>query len=139
MTKEEDPFRHGRAHYRIAEPLITFYEAVMRPAWTRLERRQPERAWSQGRQRFLAQVVGPHFEFLCREFALDVDDDVFGGSPGLVAAGTVAEPGRRTQIQLDVVALAPAVPGEPRRVLSLGEAKWGETMTARHLDRLRRA
>lgn len=139
IAREADPFRHGRAHYRIAEPLITFYEAVMRPAWTRLERRQAARAWSDARQRFLAQVVGPHFESLCREYALDVDDGRFGGTPGEVFAGTVADPERRSQIELDVVVFAPAAPGEPRRVLSLGEAKWGETITGRHLDRLRRA
>ncbi|MPZ25652.1 MAG: ATP-binding protein [Micromonosporaceae bacterium] len=139
IVREADPFRHGRAHYRIAEPLITFYEAVMRPAWTRLERRQTVRAWSEARQRFLAQVVGPHFESLCREYALDVDDGSFGGTPGDVVAGTVADPERRSQIQLDVVVFAPAVPGEPGRILSLGEAKWGEAMTGRHLDRLRRA
>ncbi|MGH3848747.1 MAG: hypothetical protein ACRDR6_07850 [Pseudonocardiaceae bacterium] len=34
---------------------------------------------------------------------------------------------------------APAGPGEPRRILSLGEAKWGEALGTRHLDRLRRA
>jgi hypothetical protein len=139
VTREEDPFRHGRAHYRIAEPLITFYEAVMRPAWTRLERRQAGRAWSEARQRFQAQVVGPHFESLCRAYALDVDDEVFGGTPDEVAAGTVADPVQRSQIQLDVVVFAPAVPGEPRRILSLGEVKWGEVMSRRHLDRLRRA
>jgi hypothetical protein len=83
--------------------------------------------------------VGPHFESLCREYALDVEDAYFGGAPGDVAAGTVADPARRTQIQLDVVVLAPAAPGEPRRIPSLGEAKWGETMTTRHLERLRRA
>jgi uncharacterized protein len=139
VVREEDPFRHGRGYYRIAEPLVTFYEAVMRPAWTRLERRQPERAWSLAKQRFQSQVVGPHFELLCREFAIDADDEVFGDTPGSVAAGTVADPDRRTQIQLDVVVLAPAEPGKRTRVLSLGEAKWGETMTPRHLDRLGRA
>jgi hypothetical protein len=139
VMREEDPFRHGRAHYRIAEPLITFYEAVMRPAWTQLERRQSTRAWSQARQRFLAQVVGPHFEFLCREWALDLDEPVFGGVPGTVAAGTVADPERRTQIQLDVVVLAPAGAGEAPRILSLGEVKWGEVMSGRQLERLRRA
>lgn len=35
--------------------------------------------------------------------------------------------------------LGPGVPGEPRRVLSLGEAKWGDVMDVRHVDRLRRA
>jgi hypothetical protein len=33
----------------------------------------------------------------------------------------------------------PEVPGEPPRVLSLGEAKWGEVMTPAHVRRLRRA
>jgi hypothetical protein len=111
----------------------------MRPAWTGLERRQAARVWSGAKQRFLAQVVGPHFEPLCREYALDVDDEVAGGSPGRVAAGTVADPVHRTQIQLGVVVFAPPAPGEPRRIRSLGEAKWGDTMTRRHLDRLRRA
>ena len=35
--------------------------------------------------------------------------------------------------------LAPARPGEPRQVISLGEAKWGKVMTLRHVERLRRA
>lgn len=35
--------------------------------------------------------------------------------------------------------LGPGVAGEPRRVLSLGEAKWGDIMDTRHIERLRRA
>ena len=58
---------------------------------------------------------------------------------GEVSAGTVTDPGGRAQIEVDVAVLGPGVPGEPRRILSLGEAKWGETMDSRHLDRLRRA
>jgi hypothetical protein len=139
VAREEDPFRHGRASYRIAEPLITFYEAVMRPAWPRLERRQASRAWAESTQRFRAQVVGPHFEALCREYAFDAGDELFGGVVAEVAAGTVADPARRTQIQLDVAVLAPASPGEPRRILSVGEVKWGDRLTGRHLARLRRA
>lgn len=139
VAREPDAFRHGRAHYRIAEPLITFYEAVMRPSWTRLERRQASRAWSEAKPRFGSHVVGPHFEALCREYAFDADDELFGGPPGEVAAGTVADPQRRTQLQVDVVVFAPPSPGKPRQVRSLGEAKWGEQMTLRHLDRLRRA
>jgi hypothetical protein len=43
------------------------------------------------------------------------------------------------QIEVDVAVLGPGGPGEPRRVLSLGEAKWGEVMDTRQVDRLRRA
>ena len=45
----------------------------------------------------------------------------------------------RTQIEIDVCVLAPPEPGERRRILSLGEAKWGEAMTPRHAARLARA
>jgi hypothetical protein len=43
------------------------------------------------------------------------------------------------QIQVDVAVLGPEVAGEPQRVLSLGEAKWGKIMTPGHTRRLRRA
>lgn len=139
ITKEADPFRRGRSVYRVAEPLIEFYEAVMRPEWTRLERLDPAGAWRNSQSRFLSQVVGPHFETLCREWALDATEDVFGELPGEVAAGTIADPGRRTQIEVDVAVLSAAWPGERRRVLSLGEAKWDKRLGMRHLARLRRA
>jgi hypothetical protein len=33
ITHEMDAFRKNRSTYRIAEPLLTFYHAIMRPAW----------------------------------------------------------------------------------------------------------
>ncbi|HVK20431.1 MAG TPA: ATP-binding protein [Actinokineospora sp.] len=138
VAREPDLFRSNRYRYRIAEPLITFYEAIMRKRWSELERRRAERVWADSRRTFTSKVVGPHFEQLCREFAADVDEDFFGGSPSEVGAGVVNDPGNRTQIEIDVVVLAP--PGDgPRGVLSLGEVKWGETMGVGHIARLTRA
>ncbi|MGH3179361.1 MAG: AAA family ATPase [Streptosporangiaceae bacterium] len=37
LVKEADLFRSGRARYRIAEPLVTFYQAIMSREWARLE------------------------------------------------------------------------------------------------------
>ncbi|MFF4624414.1 AAA family ATPase [Nonomuraea jabiensis] len=139
IAREEDAFRKGRSLYRICEPLIVFYEAVMRREWTRLERGRTEAAWSNSRATFLSQVVGPHFEALCREWAMFAEEEVFGELPGRVAAGVVADPHNRTQIQVDVAVLAQEEPGRPQRILSLGEAKWDKVMTAGHVDRLRRA
>ncbi|MEW1842686.1 ATP-binding protein [Nonomuraea angiospora] len=139
IAREEDAFRKGRSLYRICEPLIVFYEAVMRREWTRLERGRTEAAWSNSRATFLSQVVGPHFEALCREWAMFAEEEVFGELPGRVAAGAVADPHNRTQIQVDVAVLAQEEPGRPQRILSLGEAKWDKVMTAGHVDRLRRA
>lgn len=139
IVRETDPFTRGKPLYRIAEPLIVFYEAIMRRHWTPLERGHQEAAWIGSRAGFLAQVVGPHFEGICRDWAMSAGAGVFGELPSRVAAATVKDPQRKTQIQIDVAVLAPEEPGRPRRILSLGEAKWDRTMTPGHLDRLRRA
>jgi len=140
ITREADPFRKGRSWYRITEPLIVFYEAVMRREWTRLERGDASGAWRNSQATFLAQVVGPHFEAICRDWALSGDAfEWLGEAPGEVAAGVVADPLRRSQIEVDVAVFAPDEPGRPRRVLSLGEAKWDKVMSVGRLERLRRA
>ena len=139
IAHEADPFRKGRSAYYIREPLIAFYEAVMRREWTRLERGDPGGAWRNAQATFFSQVVGPHFESLCREWALDAGGSTFGDWPGMVAAGVVPDPANRTQIQVDVAVLGPDIPGEPPRVLSLGEAKWSKVMTPGHIRRLQRA
>jgi AAA+ ATPase superfamily predicted ATPase len=139
LTREPDLFRSGRSTYRVAEPLLVFYQVVMRPQWGLLESGRAAQVWRSARARFLAQVVGPHFEQLAREHALAAPEGTFAELPGEVGSGLITDPARRTQIQLDVVVLAPAVPGKPRRVLALGEAKWGDVMGKRHVERLRRA
>ena len=60
-------------------------------------------------------------------------------APAQVAATAVGDAAGRTQIQVDVAVRSAGTPDEPGRVLSLGEAKWGETMGLGHLARLRRA
>jgi len=139
LIKEPDLFRSGRARYRIAEPLITFYQAIMSRAWARLELGGAPAVWPGARARFLSQVTGPHFEAICRDYAITAGPGVFGGPPGEVGSGVVADPANRTQIEVDVVVLAQAEPGRPRKILSLGEAKWDRVMDLRHIERLRRA
>jgi hypothetical protein len=70
LTREADVFRAGKSTYRITEPLITFYGAMMRPSWDRLESGQAAEVWARSAERFAAQVAGPHFEALCREYLL---------------------------------------------------------------------
>jgi hypothetical protein len=139
IVREPDMFRGGRPAYRITEPLITFYEAVMRPRWSELELGLAEAVWQAAQRAFSAQVAGPHFETVCRSFATMAGASLFGELPAGVGHGTVNDSGERTQIQVDVAVLAAPAPDEPRRILSLGEAKWGEVMSVRHLTRLARA
>jgi AAA+ ATPase superfamily predicted ATPase len=139
IVREADLFRPGRATYRVTEPLITFYEAIMRPEWFRLESGLAGAVWRDQRADFLSRVVGPHFETLCRSFALHAGAGLFGSPAGEVGSGVVNDSANRTQIQIDVAILAPQEPGRPRRILSLGEAKWGEVMGGHHVERLARA
>ncbi|MER5222757.1 AAA family ATPase [Streptomyces flaveus] len=138
LTVEPDAFRGNRSAYRIAEPLITFHHAVVRPNQTRLTRQSnPAAAWSLSRDTFLSKVVGPHFEHLCREWvAWHAEPDTFGGLPIDVTSGTVADPAARTSHEVDVVVRG-AVGQDHGILLSIGEAKWNKVMDVRHLDRLR--
>ena len=139
LIREPDLFRSGRARYRITEPLITFYQAIMSRDWARLELGGGPTVWRGSQPRFLSQVAGPHFEAICRDYAITADPGAFGGQPGEVGSGVVSDPANRTQIEVDVAVLAPAEHGLPRRVLSLGEVKWDRVMDLRHVERLGRA
>src|SRR3984957_8016793 len=139
LIKEPDLFRSGRARYRIAEPVVTFYQAIMSREWARLELGGGPAVWPGARARFLSQVTGPHFEAICRDYAIAADPAVFGGPPGEVGSGVVSDSANRTQIEIDVAVLAPAEHGRPRKVLSLGEVKWDRVMDLHHVERLRRA
>ncbi len=142
ITREPDAFRDNRSHFRVAEPLVTFYHAVMRPVWADLEHartpRDTERLWQRGQRRFAANVLGPHFEHLCRVWTRHLaPDDLLADHPHRVASGTVNDPTRRTSHEVDVVVLG--LDDDNRQpLLAIGEAKWGEIMGLGHVDRLRR-
>lgn len=137
IRHEPDAFRRNRSAYRIAEPLVSFYHAVMRPNWGDLER--PGRAatvWRRAQTTFRSKVLGPHFETLCREWARwYATADTCGGHPTRVAAGTVNDPAAKTTHEVDV-----AVFGQNNdnheALLAIGEAKWNDPMGLPHLQRL---
>ncbi|MFJ3755379.1 ATP-binding protein [Streptomyces sp. NPDC090080] len=139
LVREADIFRAGKSQYRITEPLITFYEAVMRPAWARLEAGQATEVWAQADRRFAAQVAGPHFEAMCRDYVLGPGRTLLSTSSGEVGSGVVTDPKERRQIQVDVAVVEQGSGGSRPSVALLGEAKWGTVMGVNHLERLARA
>jgi hypothetical protein len=138
LVREADAFRDNRSTYRISEPLVTFYEAVMRAVWGQLERPGAgERVWREAGERFRAQVLGPHFERLCREWAATGD----AWDPHLVARvahGVVNDPSRRTTHEVDLAVVGVPDPGRRPPLLAIGEAKLGQVMGVGHLTRLER-
>lgn len=139
IRRQPDLFRVNRSTYRIAEPMIAFYHAVMRPVWGDLER--PGRAgeiWRRMRQTFASKVVGPHFERLCREWSRwYASTETLGGYQATVGSGAINDSSGRALLEADVVVLGQDGAAPPV-VLALGEAKWNTTMTSGHLERLTR-
>lgn len=148
LRQEPDMLRDNHSVFRVGEPLVTFYHAVMRPAWSELEDGLGDAArigaiWSASAKRFSTSVLGPHFEELCRRSAggfadralFTPTDSVDAPAMVKVGTGTVADPANRSSDEVDVLVLAP--PDESRRrVLSIGEVKWGREMGVRDLRRL---
>lgn len=138
LHRDADVFRANRSTYRIAEPLITFYHAIMRPTWGQLERPgSAARVWQASRRRFVSNVLGPHFEQVCRAWTLHgADPDLIGGLPADVGSGEIHDPATRRNCEVNVVVAG--MPGSGATpLLAIGEAKWNDVMGLGHLDRLR--
>ena len=103
VVREPDAFSENRSTFRIAEPLITFYHAVMRPIWSDLEHtRDASRLWQRSQRRFAGSVLGPHFEQVCRHWTrYFAAEETLGGIPIRVETGTVNDPAARTSHELD--------------------------------------
>ncbi len=139
ITREPDVFRANRTTYHIAEPLITFYHAVMRPIWADLEYgRNTARLWERNRHRFTCNVLGRHLEHVCRFWARYMAPfDLFGAQPNRVGSGNVNDPAKRARHEIDVVVFGGLDGDQAGHLLAIGEAEWGEVMGAAHLARLR--
>jgi uncharacterized protein len=139
LARDVDVFRPGRSVYRISEPLIAFYHAIMRPEWSRLERRgQAAEVWRDSAHRFTANVVGPRFEQVCRDWMQAYAPPEINGVPvSQVGSGLVNDPEQKKSHEIDVAAFGNDAHGK-RVLLAIGEAKWAETIGTGHVARLRR-
>ncbi|MGC3859105.1 ATP-binding protein [Micromonospora chersina] len=140
LLREPDPLRSGRSSYRITEPLITFYQAIMRPAWTALEQRRGGDVWRRSQRRYASAVLGPRFEEMVRQWSLRfADPETLGGLVAEASAATLTDPASRTSHELDLVALGePPLGDGPRPLLAIGEVKWGRQLGKADLERLER-
>lgn len=137
IVREPDAFHARRSTYRIAEPLLAFYHAIMRPEWTDLER--PGLAadvWSRSRTAFHTHVLGPHIEQLartwCRWFA---SAETLGGRRTRIAAGILPDPAKKTSHEIDIVVFGRHSDGT-EQILAIGEVKANTSLGPAHLHRL---
>lgn len=138
LRREKDAFRGNRMIYRIAEPLITFYQAILRPDWAEWEHgRESERLWERRRHRFLSNVVGPHFEEICRNWlSRYAPEDLFAGHITNVGSGLINDPAAKTVHEVDIAVFG-ELPDGSQALLAIGESKWNDVMGAGHVERLR--
>ncbi|OIV38756.1 ATPase [Mangrovactinospora gilvigrisea] len=137
ITREPDAFKDNRTQFRINEPLVTFYHAIMRPIWSDLEHtRDAQPLWQRAQRRFTSNILGPHLEQLCRQWTRhQAPDDLFADHPFRVASAVVNDPANRTSHELDIAAFGLDDDGRSP-LLAIGEVKWGEIMGIGHLERL---
>lgn len=138
LVREPDMLKDNRTTFHIAEPLITFYHGVMRPIWSDLEHtRDATELWARSQRRFTANILGPHFERLCRHWTRYMAPaDLLADYPNRVGAGTVNDPVAKSSHEVDVIVYGLDDNGRSP-ILGIGEVKWNETIGLSHLERLR--
>lgn len=125
IHRDHDLLRPNRPLLRVADPLLRFHFAVLRPDIARYEARQTREAWTDAESRFRSQVLGPHFESLARAWTSRYASvRTLGGRPRSVGFVQVSDPQAKQSFELDVVAEAEGekVDGKPV-LLAVGEAK----------------
>lgn len=132
VARSEDVLGRGRPSYRVADPLLRLYAAVLRPHWEWVERGDPARLAERIIQPWRARVLGPHLEQLARTWARDhASAETLGGLAGKVGWAIVHDRTRRVGHEVDLVVL-----DDGGRVLALGEVKY-RVLTGQDHERLR--
>jgi uncharacterized protein len=118
LIQVPDPLRARRSRYELADPFITFHDAIIQPNRTRIRQRQQRAVWAESAATWCSQVVGPHFERLCREATARYGDEFGLASVSSVGSTAVADAKGRRSHEVDVVATTAS-----GVVVGLGEAK----------------
>ncbi|MGW6395986.1 AAA family ATPase [Streptomyces sp. NPDC055103] len=136
---EPDAFQPGLIHYRIAEPLLAFDHAVIRPHRSDLVdagATEIDEIWRQARSVFERDVAGPHFAQICREWAARfAAAELFGDVPESALSGSLPHTTGEAAI-MDVVVRGRSG-RRPGPLLSIGLVSWSHPMDTPHLERLR--
>lgn len=125
VVRHEDLLAARRPVYRVADPIVHFHHLINRRHRARLEDRQALEVWADASATYRSQIVGPHFESMCR---LWVDryasEETLGGPADRSASVQVNDRRHRQNFELDAVALRcdPQI-GKTKTIQLVGEAK----------------
>lgn len=125
VTRDADLLTQRNPVYRVADPIVRFHKLITRRHQAALEDRKTQEVWEVARDTYRSQIIGPHFESICRRWTeAYASTDTLGGPIGHVRAMQVNDPVQKQKYELDAVALTQASTGRRRRTIQvLGEAK----------------
>lgn len=139
VYRDDDLLRRNRPLLRVADPLVRFHYAVIRPDQSRFDTRRTAEAWADAGDRFRSQVLGPHFEILARDWtAAYASSQTLGGTAKRVGFVKVDVAHEKRGYEIDVTVEGDGrTSGGRTRLLAIGEAKASEReRTTSDLDRL---
>lgn len=140
VVRHEDLFAARRPSYRVADPIVRFNHLINRRHRAWLEDRRALEVWADAAVTYRSQIVGPHFESMCRLWTDRYASDATLGDPaGPSASVQVNDREERQAFELDVVALRRgARASSTKTVQFIGEAKAYElgVDSLERLDRL---
>lgn len=143
VVRDHDLLTTRRPTYRIADPIVRFHHLVTRRHMALLEDRRADDVWSRSVATYRSNVVGPHFESICRRWVNRyASPETLGGPTGPAHRLQINDRDRRRSFELDIAAAAvePVHHGSRRlrvAVQVMGEAK-ATRLDTTDLDRLDR-
>lgn len=138
VVRLDDPIRDQRPLYSLDDPFLQFHYAVLNTHGALLRDRNPDTVWRDRlRASFDSQVRGPVFEAQARTWARRFAASSTIDPASRIGPSSVSIDG--VEHELDMVAAADGPTPARRAITAIGEAKAGETLSLRHLDRLERA
>lgn len=101
VVRTNDPLRIKRSLLDVADPFLRFHYSIIRPNRAALARHRSSEVWSRSIQTFRTQVLGTHFESVCREAVLDFDLNL--PTVANVGATLLSDPDSKVTHEIDVV------------------------------------
>ena len=106
VLRQDDLLTSRRPVYRVADPIVRFHHLINRRHRARLEDRQALEVWADATATYRSQIVGPHFESICRRWTDRYASESTTGSRANRSASVQVHDGSvRQSFELDVVAL----------------------------------
>jgi len=126
LIRDHDLLTVRRPAYRIADPIVRFHHLVTRRHLAMLEDRRASEVWARSEATYRSNVVGPHFEAICRLWVNRyASPETLGGPTGPACRMQINHRDRTRSFELDITApaLRPAAQGRRVVIQAIGEAK----------------